>query len=466
VFFGALVLVVMGGGISFDGGSEEKAEVVVDSRRRNSLAFNITRFVGYQDEDLSQLVDVYKKELAEEALLKKKPKVTKTSRMADGVLRGNFRELKNQVVNFKTINRKFADQHNNNNLIHFICQEGYDRMLEFMLDPRNHAESDHVELEINPRNNKDRIPLFLCFTPPFATFCGQNFGITPDGEPLSERPDGVETLADWIKPGAHANREKVISMMLSKGADVNAKDYHNFTCLLYASMWGWTSTVKLLLEAGANINATTITGRNALMFAIEFLHDDLIEFLAAEPHMEINAVDADGITALLLAMEHNEEGLAAVECLCRAGADVNLMNHRKKTPLHLACANQNLPQVNLLLDFKCQRRNSALDLLQGEAKTSIENRILAEERAVKEEAARLEKERKLLALEGQIDTSAFGYKNKSPYGQWVEYIDKRDQTSFYYNKVSRLSQKDKPKDFKPDKKRVVKETTFGHAFYH
>ena len=89
-----------------------------------------------------------------------------------------------------------------------------------------------------------------------------------------------------------------------------------------------------------------------------------------------------------------------------------------------------------------------------------------EDRKAKEEIDRLEHARKKNEEEGAAMQNDWGYKNKSPYGQWVEYVDKRDNSIFYYNRVSRQSQKDKPKDFIKDKKRVIKESTFGHAFYH
>ena len=78
----------------------------------------------------------------------------------------------------------------------------------------------------------------------------------------------------------------------------------------------------------------------------------------------------------------------------------------------------------------------------------------------------IEFQRKKAEEEGLTIQHDAGYKNKSPFGQWVDYLDKRDGTVFYYNRVSRASQRDKPKDFIKDKKRIVKETTFGHAFYH
>jgi hypothetical protein len=165
-------------------------------------------------------------------------------------------------------------------------------------------------------------------------------------------------------------------------------------------------------------------------------------------------------------MAHGEEAVYVIEILLQSGADANQMNHNKRTPLHIACANQQAKQVHMLLNYKCHRRNSAFELLEGDAAKDIQQRILDEEAAAAAAVAKMEKERERLAKEGLIDTADAGYKNKNPFGQWVDYIDKRDGSTFYYNKVSRESRKEKPKDFKPDKKRITKETTFGHAFYH
>lgn len=92
------------------------------------------------------------------------------SKIADSVLHGNAKEIRNQVVvYFKTINRKYVDHHLGNTLLHMVCQEGYNSMLQFMLNPANRSDVDTNELEIEPRNFKNRTPLMLCFTPPSAT---------------------------------------------------------------------------------------------------------------------------------------------------------------------------------------------------------------------------------------------------------------------------------------------------------
>jgi len=231
-------------------------------------------------------------------------------------------------------------------------------------------------------------------------------------------------------------------------------------------MWGWASTCKLLINAGADINATNLTGRTATMFAVEQNHTTTVKYLSSVENNELNAIDADGQSALLMAMELGEGGLEIIEILVEAGADVNVMNHRKKNPLHIACLKQSQKQVLMLLALNCQRRDSAFNLLEGAAKAFIMGKLEDEERQAREELEKIEHARKKNAAEGAELQNDWGYKDKSPYGQWVEYADKRDDSIFYYNRVSRQSQKDKPKDFIKDKKRIIKESTFGHAFYH
>ena len=79
--------------------------------------------------------------------------------MAIDVLSGNFRELKAQViVNWKLINRKYKDaMFFGGTVLHFVCQEGYISMLEFVLNDSNHPEFDRdVVLDVSPKNGRHR----------------------------------------------------------------------------------------------------------------------------------------------------------------------------------------------------------------------------------------------------------------------------------------------------------------------
>lgn len=457
--------VIMGGGASLNlGADNDEKDKKKDGRRRNSMAFNIMNFVQYEEDDFAPVIDKIRQTLIEQG--QKKEKITKFSKMCDAVARGNNRELKHQVVNFQGINRRYDNQHNNSVLLHFIASEGYEEMLKFMFNPKNHTPADDVPVEIDALNNKSRTPLMMLFVPPTASYLGLRFGVNPEGTPYNETPDGIDTAADWIKPGGPKTRENMIRFLLDKGADLHRPDFHDFTVLHYAAMWGWLPVVKLLVARGADVNGVTITGRTPLMYAIELQHKYVVKYLAEHPDMELNIPDADGQTPLLIAMELGIDGIELMEILIDNGADVNMMNFRKKTPLHIACMNQSAEQAMTLLDKKAQRRPSAFDLLKGMPKDIVFNRIEAEDKSAADAIAALEAERKRMEQEGLAIKHDSGYKNRSPYGQWVDYIDKKDGSTFWYNKVSRMTAREKPKDFVKDRKRIVPERSYGHHFYH
>lgn len=421
------------------------------------------------------------------------------------MIQGDMKELRNQVfVYFKHVNRPYKDHHLGNTLIHMICQEGYFPMLNYLINPANRNDTDMNELEFSPPNERERTPLFLCFTPPTATvrlfnyihlmilfylaifqFNGLKSGVDQDGNVKAVKPEEIEQLTDWCKPGGPKSRENCVKLLLENGVDPNQKDFHDFTALHYASIWGmfvcivlnwkfrvncifplgWVSTVKLLINHGADVNAATVSGRTALMFAVEFGHESLVFWLASKANslgLNLDATDAEGFSALILAVEKKDDGLEMVKILLQNGCDPNIQTLRRKTALKISCQSQNLTVVNLLLDYDVQRRNSAFNLLKEENFVIIQARMNEDEKRIQEEAAKAEREkeeRERFALSEKAQ-------RKNPSEAWVEYRDKRTKKPFYYNTVTRKSTFDKPKNFRPDRKRIIKEVTFGMSFYH
>lgn len=144
---------------------------VKDQRRRNSLAFYMTNYMKKLDiktqeeesddfdpltqkhkDDVKKLFDLYKKEKDDQNPMKgKKIRDTKFTKIARNVLAGSYKQLKTEVItSWKTINRKYKDQFLGYSLIHFVCQEGYLPMLEFMLNPESHSVFDAEVLELSP----------------------------------------------------------------------------------------------------------------------------------------------------------------------------------------------------------------------------------------------------------------------------------------------------------------------------
>ena len=71
--------------------------------------------------------------------------------------------------------------------------------------------------------------------------------------------------------------------MISKGADVNVSEKWGFTLLHLASIHGNTEITKLLLENGADVNATNSKDETALDLAEESRHsnEEVIKLLKA-----------------------------------------------------------------------------------------------------------------------------------------------------------------------------------------
>jgi hypothetical protein len=478
---GALAVFGIGGEVNIEAGdggegtrdaAMEKA--AQQSGRKNSLALAIGKFIKYNPDevDLDDLLNEIREEKDKQNPARKKNlREDKWAKAAKAVLMGSYKELRTQVVlHFSSINRKYKDNWVGYSLIHFVCQEGYDRMLEFMLDPKSHSEFDENEIEIDIKNDRGRTALQLVFTAPTGTWLGLRNGLNDKLTPVAERPDGIEIASDWIKPGGPKARQRCIELLAKNGANVNICDVHDYTPMHYCAMWGWDEGAEVLLDHKADVNAVNMAGKVPLHVAVEYNHPHFIELLLEDPRLMLEATDSEGYTALIMAAvvagEDDDTGYDMVEILLKGGADPDAATHRRKSPLGIACKNQNLTLVHLLLNHNCQRRNSAIAMLNEDNEKQIRRRLEAEDMKAAAEAEAAEKAKEKAILEGTYDEGSVGIRNKNPWGAWVEYNDKRGKGIFYYNPVTRASQWEKPKDFKKDYMREVKDATFGMHFYH
>ena len=70
-----------------------------------------------------------------------------------------------------------------------------------------------------------------------------------------------------------------ITLLLDRGADVNARQHGGYTALHAAAMHGDAATVELLLARGADPGIATDDGKTAADFARENAHEDLLPLL-------------------------------------------------------------------------------------------------------------------------------------------------------------------------------------------
>ena len=130
----------------------------------------------------------------------------------------------------------------------------------------------------------------------------------------------------------------LVELLLSRGADVNARDKDWATPFLLASFCLKPEVVELLLQKGADANAVNIHGQNAWHLASKNTrHDDgrsetLLGKLFLVGGVDVNGRDNEGRIPLHLASFYGQVGVA--EALLEYAAQVNAADIWGHTPLH------------------------------------------------------------------------------------------------------------------------------------
>eukprot|EP00668_Euglena_longa_P004800 GGOE01005620.1.p1 GENE.GGOE01005620.1~~GGOE01005620.1.p1 ORF type:complete len:878 (-),score=266.00 GGOE01005620.1:287-2677(-) len=127
---------------------------------------------------------------------------------------------------------------------------------------------------------------------------------------------GSENISAIVLAGRHGHHA-VVARLLQNGAE-RQDDFYSFA-LLFAIAEGCAATVRLLLEAGVDVNHRNRDGTTALMACSERGSADVVRLLL-DAGAEVNAV-AYNLTALAVASRNGH--CAVVRHLLEAGADLS-----------------------------------------------------------------------------------------------------------------------------------------------
>jgi ankyrin repeat protein len=135
----------------------------------------------------------------------------------------------------------------------------------------------------------------------------------------------------------------MIKLLVKYGAPVNHDGYMSETPLIIAAEYDNAAVAAALLDLGANINATTLGGRTALMRAVGGHNTSVIKLLCNRgAAMDVpDSYDSTALTLEIVAQwgllkypaVYRED---IVGLLCSLGVNVNAADSQGKTPLHWA----------------------------------------------------------------------------------------------------------------------------------
>lgn len=178
------------------------------------------------------------------------------------------------------------------------------------------------------------------------------------GADVNEKSKDNSILTEAIGYG----HKEVVRLLLDAGANVNVQDSIGFTPLMEAAQQGDKEIVKMLIDAGADVEAKAGFGQTALWYVMpdnrknKFLIAELISTLikaGADP----NNTDTLGDSILIEAVRQGYG--EAVQILLNAGANINAIGQNGCTALMKAKEMGHKEMVELLL------KNGAVDDLQN-----------------------------------------------------------------------------------------------------
>lgn len=91
--------------------------------------------------------------------------------------------------------------------------------------------------------------------------------------------NGVSKYGTPLMAAVYKRDEKIVSILLKHGVDVNKTDAKGTTALHYAMLFNNTSIAKKLINAGAKANLKDNTGKTAYDYAMNYKNEEIITLM-------------------------------------------------------------------------------------------------------------------------------------------------------------------------------------------
>ncbi|MDR1411256.1 MAG: ankyrin repeat domain-containing protein [Spirochaetaceae bacterium] len=160
--------------------------------------------------------------------------------------------------------------------------------------------------------------------------------------------------ADGFTPLHYASQDgniAIVTHLLNKNADTNAKNTAGTTALHEAARAGHTDVMKILISRGANANIQDAKGNSVLHIAIpqQVQREAVMLLLASGANPNLRDEHGDSPLHIVITLNSSTDVMKA---LLEGGADVSIHNIAGKTPLYLAVEKNRGVYFPLLIKYK------------------------------------------------------------------------------------------------------------------
>ena len=203
----------------------------------------------------------------------------------------------------------------------------------------------------------------------------QALDTAPETEPeviAEPTPQDQEKANAALLKAAGEGKAELVSLLLDRGADIEAKGKYDYTALIVAARFGYTEAVGLLLDRGADIEAKDKYGKTALIQAAEEGETEAVGLLL-DRGADIEAKEKYGYTALMISAINGR--LRAVKLLLAGGANLRAKNENGETALILA-ERKGQDQVSDFLRSTGMRMNAELLEAAEQGDVKLASRLL------------------------------------------------------------------------------------------
>jgi len=203
-----------------------------------------------------------------------------------------------------------------------------------------------------------------------------------------------ETTIDDVKTYLDENdfTQEIVIFLLENGTvdDLNTiEDDWGYTALMWASKNSKENTVKMLIDAGADLNIQAYIGNTALMWASSYSSRNSTENtvkMLIDAGADLNIQNKFNETAVIKASKDSNRPSTenTVRMLIDAGADLNIKNKLGNTALIYASNNSSENTVKMLID-----KGADLNIQNDIGNTALMNALLHINRHSKENTVKM-----------------------------------------------------------------------------